>query len=706
MSEENDIQSHHIIDINLDGYVTCDKNFHILSANDTAKKLLACNEPHQLIQKLANILTSSASYTFSSIEDLLHNQHPFSSESFDAEQDKWFDITLYPQHERLTVCIRDITEQKLIHRSLQESELRFHTMLESVVDSVILIDEQGTIILCNGAVQDLFDYSPKELIGRNVSLLMDGDNRDNHDDFIANYLKTGQGKIIGYGREVNGLKRDMTTFPLELEVNTFSISGRRFFMGTMRDLSKQKHDEKQIHRINAQLEKKINRREKQLKSINRRMEKLALHDPLTGLPNRTLFQKKLHSGIQSAELTEQPLILILLDLDNFKEINDTLGHDVGDELLKTVSERITKLLRTGDTVARLGGDEFGIILMRTNPEGAVKVAQNILNALEPHFDIAGHTLNIKASIGIAVYREHGNSEAILMKHADVAMYEAKRHNTGFSFYDATSDPHTPDKLSLLSELKLALKNNHLQLYYQPKMDLSSGKSFGAEALLRWHHKDKGMIPPDVFVPLAEQAGLIKSLTHWVLETAMRQYSEWASQGIHINIAVNLSAKNLDDDELPSLIGEKLKAWSVPPENLILEITETSIISDPAQALKILTRLDNMGVTLSIDDYGTGYSSLAYVKKLPVDEIKIDRSFVATITSNHDDAVIVKSTINLAHDLGMRTVAEGVEDKETVEYLRSLNCDHVQGYYFSRPLPVDQATSWFLQYINTSDTEVV
>jgi diguanylate cyclase (GGDEF)-like protein/PAS domain S-box-containing protein len=673
----------------------------IVSVNDKAKKLLNAEDKNltglNLNQLLASPALSALSANFAVLDK---NMPPLRSEIYDGERNKWFETILYAHEDLVTICLRDITEYKQTYQALHESELRFRTMLESVVDGVILIDEHGAILLCNNVIEDLFGYKPSELVGRNISILMDPNDRMNHGDYVQNYIRTGKSKIIGAGREVIGMKRDMSTFPLELGVSKFSLNGRCYFVGTMRDVTQRKENEKEIKQRNAKLEERISRRNNQLKSINRRLEQLALHDHLTGLPNRTLFQKKLRSGIQSADLTEQSLILIIIDLDNFKDINDTLGHHVGDMLLKSVSQRITRQLRTSDTVARLGGDEFAIILMRTDPAGAKTVAENILLSLEPPFEIEGHMLiSVKASIGIAVYRDHGDNEALLMKHADVAMYEAKRNNIGFAFYDATSDTHTPDKLSLLSQLRLAVENNELQLYYQPKIDLNKGKCTGVEALLRWHHKEKGMIPPDIFVPLAEQTGLIKPLTYWVLNTAMSQYANWSKLGLDIAIAVNLSAKNLDDDDLPDMIAKKLEYWSVPAEDLILEITETSIISDPAKALEVLTRLDDMGITLSIDDYGTGYSSLAYIKKLPVDEIKIDRSFVANIILNHEDAVIVKSTIDLAHALGMRIVAEGVEDKETAERLRLLNCDYVQGYYFSRPLPVDQVTSWFLQSVH-------
>ncbi len=691
-----------VIDINLDGYVTCTRELIITHANNKAQCLLGSQECDIKGRAIDEFLSTLSDPSLAEHIATYNQTSPFKLETYDNGRNKWYETILYPQNNFVIISLRDITEYKQTYLSLQESELRFRTILESVVDGVILIDEQGSILLCNNAIEDLFGYHPSEVIGRNISYLMTTDDKMHHDNYIKNHLKTGVAKVIGLGREVMGLRRDMSTFPLELGVSKFSLNGRYYFVGTMRDVTERKKNEKEIKQLNAMLEERITRRNQQLKTINRRLEKLALHDHLTGLPNRGHFIQKLLNAIKSAELTDQSLILIIIDLDNFREINDTLGHHVGDELLKSVSLRITKLLRTSDTVARLGGDEFAIILMRTDPEGAATVAQNIQTAIEPAFEIGPHTLSVKASIGIAIYGEHGDNEDILMKHADIAMYEAKRSNLGYAFYDANSDHHTPDRLSLLPQLKLALENGELQLYYQPKIDLMTNRSIGVEVLARWHHKEKGFIPPDVFIPIAEQTGLIKQLTYWVLDTAMQQHTQWAKLGLDITIAVNLSAKNLADDDLPSIINQKLDKFSVAPENLILEITETSIISDPAKALEVLTRLDDMGITLSIDDYGTGYSSLAYVKKLPVDEIKIDRSFVANIMLNQDDAVIVKSTINLAHDLGMGIVAEGVEDKATADRLRELKCDYVQGFYFSRPLPVEQATEWLLQSTNKTD----
>lgn len=680
---ETSIES--VIAENVDGYLTCTRRLDVIKANNKARELLGLTNQKTSAIKLESALSANTIAAINHSLVQLSAKKSLRIESFDDIHNKWFELILYPHDELITLCLRDITALKQTYHSLQESELRLRTMLESVIDGVILIDEQGTILLCNHVIESLFGYHTSELIGRNISMLMNRNQRFEHDGYIKNFLKTGKAKIIGIGREVTGQRRDTTTFPLELGVSHFSLDGRRYFVGTMRDVTQRRENENEIKLRNQQLQ-----------SVNRRLEQLAMHDHLTGLPNRSLFLKKLQNCLHSADLTDQSLILLMLDLDNFKEINDTLGHNIGDELLKRVSQRLRNVLRTSDPLARLGGDEFGIILMRATPEGAAIVANNILQSLEPLFEVEKHQLSVKASIGISIYREHGDNEASLLKNADVAMYEAKRNHVGYAFYDATSDNHNPDNLSLLSQLRRALTNDELQLYYQPKIDLLHSKSSGVEALLRWPHKEKGMIPPDVFIPLAEQGGLIKPLTYWVIDTALAQYSAWQKFGLTINIAVNLSAKNLDDSDLPNLLREKLEKWIVPPQNLVLEITETSIISDPAKALDVLTRLDDMGITLSIDDYGTGYSSLAYIKKLPVDEIKIDRSFVANINVNKDDAVIVKSTIDLAHSLGMRVVSEGVEDKETVEHLRALNCDYVQGYYYSRPLPVAETTAWFQQ----------
>ena len=423
----------------------------------------------------------------------------------------------------------------------------------------------------------------------------------------------------------------------------------------------------------------------------------ALHDGLTGLPNRTLLRDRTGQAIRQADRELVPAALALLDLDRFKEVNDTLGHHDGDQLLLQVGERLQAALRKVDTVARLGGDEFAVLLPRIETaEGAVAVARKLQAAFEEPFVLEGLSLEVEASIGLALYPEHGNDAEQLLQHADIAMYVAKETHAGFVLFDPSLDQHSPRRLALLGELRRAIDQQQLLLHYQPKIDAHTSQVLGVEALVRWQHPDHGLIPPGEFIPLAERTGLIGPLTHYVLDAALRQCRDWRQDGHELSVAVNISARRLLDLDFPDEVAGLLATWDVPARLLVIEITESTIMADPALAIQILGRLNAMGVQLAIDDFGTGYSSMAYLKELPVHELKVDQSFVAHMTSNSRDAVIVHSTVDLGRNLGLRVVAEGVEDSLTLQHLDLLGCHAVQGYHISRPIPPDDLISWLEQ----------
>jgi diguanylate cyclase (GGDEF)-like protein len=423
-------------------------------------------------------------------------------------------------------------------------------------------------------------------------------------------------------------------------------------------------------------------------------EHQALHDALTDLPNRTLFHDRVHQALASARREHIAAAVMIMDLDRFKEVNDTLGHASGDELLKQVGLRLRDTLRESDTVARLGGDEFGVLLPKVvDAEAAVAVARKLRTTLEEPFTLHGLALRMEASIGIALFPDHGPDVQSLLQRADVAMYVAKEHPSGCEVYARERDEYSPDRLTLLTELRRGIDRGQLLLHYQPKADLRTGDIQGVEALVRWQHPERGMIPPDEFIPPAQKTGVITPLTMFVLDEALRQCRTWALQGMELCVAVNLSTRNLLDVHLPDTVGELLARWEVPARLLELEITESTILADPVRAMEILSRLDEMGIRLAIDDFGTGYSSLAYLKRLPVDELKIDKSFILGMEESENDAVIVRSTIDLGRNLGLRVVAEGVETAKAWNRLLSLGCDIAQGYYLSRPVPADQLTEW-------------
>ena len=419
------------------------------------------------------------------------------------------------------------------------------------------------------------------------------------------------------------------------------------------------------------------------------LEHQALHDSLTGLANRTLLFDRLQHSIRTSRRENKNLALLMLDLDRFKEVNDTLGHQVGDALLIEIGHRLKETLREADTVARLGGDEFAILLANTDEQQATYISEKIHTALEEMFHINDLTLYIKASIGIVLYPEHGKTANILLQKADVAMYVAKRNKLGHSFYNADHDQHSVGRLALMTDLRIALQKNQLELYYQPKVSLLDKSITGFEALLRWKHKKFGDISPGQIIPLAEQTGTINDITKWVLQKAMLQLQEWRKQGINLDISINLSVYSIYDIELIKEVTKILSENIAINHHLILEITESAMMEQPEQAVEVLSRFDKLGVRISIDDFGTGFSSLAYLKRLPVDELKIDKSFVLDMHNNENDAVIVRSTIDLAHNLGLNVVAEGIENKDSYDLLSILGCDSAQGYFISHPLPVNE-----------------
>jgi diguanylate cyclase (GGDEF)-like protein len=381
-------------------------------------------------------------------------------------------------------------------------------------------------------------------------------------------------------------------------------------------------------------------------------------------------------------------------LNRFKDVNDTFGHHCGDLLLQQIAQRLCHTLRDSDTVARLGGDEFAVLLPRADEVGAMRIGRKIVAALDESFEVEGQVFDVGVSIGCALYPDHGEDATSLMRRADVAMYVAKRTEVGYATYSSDQDEHSPDRLALMSDLRAATAGDQLSLHYQPQIDIKTGSVDHVEALARWRHPERGFVPPDTFICLAEETGLIKPLTKWVLNEALRQRAAWQASGLDIRVAVNLSARSLHDPELVDTITDLLQVWGVNAPCLEVEITESAIIVDPDRAMKTLTRLHEMGVWISIDDFGTGYSSLAHLKRLPVDQIKIDRSFVMDMTENVDNAFIVRSIIDLSHNLGLKVVAEGVENQETLDMLAAMDCDMAQGYHLSKPLPTLEMTVWF------------
>jgi diguanylate cyclase (GGDEF)-like protein len=425
-----------------------------------------------------------------------------------------------------------------------------------------------------------------------------------------------------------------------------------------------------------------------------RLQQLATeahHDPLTGLPNRRRFIEELEATVYGD--ATRACAVLMIDLDRFKEINDSFGHSVGDDLLCLVGPRLQNAMRPGDLLARMGGDEFAVLLPDADDARAREVAGDIGAALRDAFVLDGMPLHVDASIGIALCPDHGRDRSLLLARADTAMYVAKRGRRGFEVWAPDGTPASRDRLETLEQLRTALDDDQLDVHYQPKLDLRAGRVIGVEALVRWNHPDRGLLYPDVFLPLAEQAGLMRRLALRVLERSLRDLQAWRAAGHDLTVAVNLSVSNLQDIALPEQVEMLLDAFEIPARTLTLEITEDVLMADAARSQQVMAGLRRLGVQLSIDDYGTGYSSLAYLRALPVDELKLDRSFVSSLTSDERAAAIVRSTLQLSVDLGMSMVVEGVEDAATLAALRAWGCDVAQGYHIARPMPAADFLAW-------------
>jgi diguanylate cyclase (GGDEF)-like protein/PAS domain S-box-containing protein len=566
------------------------------------------------------------------------------------------------------LVLRDMAEWRRAEMALRESEERYRLLVELCPDP-ILVHRDGQLVYANPATINLAGASTTdELIGRSVFDFV-------HPDFREAMLDRAGGPPEQF--EAGGLHEsafvriDGEVIPIESTTMPITFAGQPAVQVVLRDVTERRRAEAALAHQ-------------------------ALHDALTGLPNRVLLLDRLEQALRASELDGSGLSLLLMDLDRFKEVNDTLGHHAGDLLLQQVGSRLHGVLRAADTIARLGGDEFAVILPGIDKEGMVAVVEKLLGRLKAPFSVEGQQVVVGASIGVAVSPEHGHEADALMRRADVAMYVAKRTGTGFSVYQADQDRNSPDRLSLINELRRAVEEGELVLHYQPKIDLRSGALAGVEALVRWEHPIRGLISADQFRPSAEQAGLIDSLSQWVLRAALMQATAWRRIGLEIPVAVNLSMRSLYDEQLPDKIAELLLATRTPASLLVVEITESSLMIDPPRTLAILTHLREMGIRVAIDDFGTGHSSLAYLKRLPVDEVKIDRSFVKDLTTDATDRVIVRATVDLAHSLGLRVVAEGVEDERTSALLVELGCDEAQGFHLGRPLRGHELTHWLCE----------
>ena len=579
-------------------------------------------------------------------------------------------LNLYVQAEELRRSLDSITA---LHTELRESEVRAHAVLHNVADGIVTAGEAGLIESFNRSAQRLFGYSEEEVLGQPLQFIVAPSHHSDFSDCArARWSLLTAEDIPAELTETVGSRKDGSCFPMEMNLSQMQIGQRTFTIGCIRDISGRK-------------------------AYTDALEHRTLHDDLTDLPNRTLFGDRVDRAIASADRNDRTCGVLVVDLDNFQEVNETRGRDHGDALLQAVGERLQNVVRDSDTVARMGSDEFGIL-----PGGEADVptvaaiAWKVTDAFQHPFSVDDNTVDLQASIGIAFFPQHGRASADLLRRADLALLEAKHAESRLAVFTAEPQDQTARRLTLLSELRAGIARGELVLFFQPKVDLSATRqTIGVEALVRWQHPTDGLLTPDQFLPAAERSKLIEPLTRWVLGEALRQQRVWTDAGLDLTMAVNISAQSLArGSDLPDIVAELTDTSHIKPGKLILELTETaSIDTDTADALQ---RLHAIGHKIAIDDFGTGHSSLVYLQQLPIDQIKIDRSFVKNVTSVPGDAVIVRSTIDLAHNLGLSVVAEGVEDEGALDMLVENGCDSAQGYFFNRPCPADQITSWLTQ----------
>ncbi|KAA5604919.1 EAL domain-containing protein [Roseospira marina] len=558
---------------------------------------------------------------------------------------------------------RDVSERQRATEQIIQREERLSKIMDTMVDALIIVDSQGTIETFNAAAETMFEYEASEAIGKPVTILMPEEAGAKHQDHIVHYLTTGKSRVIGMGREVEARRQDGTTFPAELALSEMKIGGRHLFIGMMRDITERKIAEQ-------------------------RLLFLATRNPLTGLPNRALFRDRLEAAISRADTRGTMLGILFVDLDHFKNINDTLGHPAGDRVLQMAGRRLQGHVRPGDTVSHQSGDEFTVILEHVSGEDEVAdIAHRMLIDLSRPFEVDGREIYTSGSIGVVIYPRTRGGISNLLRNVDTAVnFAKKKGRNNYQFYTDRLSDDMVRRLQIETGLRRALERDELFMVYQPKVDLTSRAVVGAEALLRWRSTELGDVSPVEFVPVAEETGLVVPIGEWVLRAVCKQLRVWRDQGLPpIRVGVNLSARQFRDQRLAETIKGILSDTGVKPELLDLELTESMLVENADEAVEALWSLKNIGITLSIDDFGTGYSSLSYLKRFPIDALKIDRSFVMDIPSSEDDMAITQAIIRMASSLGLQLIAEGVETEPQVEFLRANGCQLGQGYLFSKPI---------------------
>jgi diguanylate cyclase (GGDEF)-like protein/PAS domain S-box-containing protein len=562
-----------------------------------------------------------------------------------------------------------IASQRETNR-VEASDRQLRDMLDAALDAHVVMDARGRITRWNAQAETMFGWRRDEVVGKELAdTLIPPALRDAHRVALGHYLKTGDGPILNRRVELEAMRKNGIAFPVELTVTPIGTAEGPAFSAFLRDISERRQVEQQLRR-------------------------LALHDALTGLPNRLLLYDRAEQAFAVAKRTKASVALLLMDLDGFKDINDAYGHHVGDVLLQEVSIRLRAGLRESDTVARLGGDEFAVLLPESDVAGALAAAKMLRASLDAPLTIEGVRMPLSSSVGVSLFPAHGEDPLTLLRRADIAMYAAKRRGAGVALYEEGSDLEGAARLGLASDLREALQDGRLHLNFQPVIDLSTRRVCMMEALARWDHPRLGLVAPSEFIGLAERTGLMPQLSTWALRAALKKARDWQARGIAV--AVNMAVSDLSDPTFPDRVRTAVQGAGVAPTILHLEVTESGVMSEPERILTCLERLRDIGVRLAIDDFGTGSSSLAYLHRLPIHACKIDRSFVRRLTSEASSVAIVRATIELAHALDLKVIAEGVEDAATLEVLRGMGCDLAQGFFISEPLADGAAESWLAE----------
>ena len=675
------------------GLLVLSADLEVLSANRFVDRLFDMGHDALVDRKLDELFDDSG--LIRCALEVLASGNTLSSAGFCVTRggtECWFEATITPlatdfdEHlhpvlgklgrAALLLVLEDVSEQERLRAEQRRNQAELAkqaSALEQTADSIMITDRAGRIDYVNPAFERTTGYTRVEALGQTPALLKSGKHSEYFYQGLWQTLKAGEiHREIFINRRKNG----------ELYYEEKSISPLRdpetgevtHYVSAGRDISERMR-------------------------IQQRLDHLAHHDSLTELPNRLLLLDRLQRAMGRASRHDRQMAALFLDLDRFKQINDTLGHSTGDRLLRAVAGRLAKCLRQGDTVARLGGDEFAILLEDLDhPEDVAPILEKLMAAMHHPFVLEGHELFLSFSIGIGMYPQDGGDAETLLRNADTAMYRAKAEGrSGYRFYTADMNARAFERLDLESRLRRALERNEFVLHYQPKLDLGTGLVVGVEALLRWRHPDHGLVPPGEFIPTLEDTGMIVPVGRWVLQEACHQARAWQQAGLpSLTMAVNVSTHQFRRDDVCALVREALAGHAIHPADLELEITESALMDDVGRAAASIRQLRDQGVRVAIDDFGTGYSSLAYLKRFAINSLKIDRAFVRDVCDNHDDAAIVAAVLAMAQRLQLQVVAEGVETRDQLEFLRGEGCDQMQGYLLARPMPASQLPGWLLE----------